>query len=270
MIIGVEANKPATLPPTPSSAAPPSSSPALLPIAGTTRAFLTPTTSSPQPVSSAPARASYIPSQNFCTSHSAAKPPVPTSSAQQPRSSELTLSTSARQSNLSTSFSSAPASTPSLRDAFSSSRPVPRTLRHYYQSIHSRTALGPLSQNIPSSSPQKSPVRSSPSLSIFTGGTGTCKWTANACPLSIYIFILGPCILKSSYVNEDLLGRHGCRYITSLRALSHPSLQDPCPQTGKRLKKIALVETREKEPTVDFLKRIRRLNLMRKGQKRMG
>jgi hypothetical protein len=33
------------------------------------------------------------------------------------------------------------------------------------------------------------------------------------------------------------------------------------------LNKIALVETREKEPTVDFLKRIRRLNLMRKGKK---
>ena len=152
-------------------------------------------------MSSAPARASYIPSQNFCTPHSAAKPPVPTSSAQQPPSSELTLSTSARQSNLSTSFSSALASTPSLRDAFFSSRPVARTLRYYHQFIHSRTALGPLSQNIPSSSPQKSPVRSSPSLSIFTGGTGTCKWTANACRLSIYIFILGPCILNSSYAN---------------------------------------------------------------------
>jgi hypothetical protein len=33
------------------------------------------------------------------------------------------------------------------------------------------------------------------------------------------------------------------------------------------LRKVALVEARDMEPTVDFLKRIRKLDLMRKGKK---
>jgi len=68
-------------------------------------------------------------------------------------------------------------------------------------------------------------------------------------------------------MTEELLGGHGCRYITSIRALSHPSLSTRCPQTGKRFRKVALVEPRDKESTCDFLTRIKKLKLTSKGKK---
>jgi hypothetical protein len=133
----------------------------------------------------------------------------------------------------------------------------------------SRTALGPISHNIPTSSPKKSPKSTRPrqSPSIFTGGTGTCQMASHICPLSNCIFLLGPCISTVPWITQDLLHWHGCRYMTSVRTLSHPSLQRRCSRTGKRFRKIALVESNRTQPTVDFLKQIGGLGLMRKGKK---
>jgi hypothetical protein len=40
-----------------------------------------------------------------------------------------------------------------------------------------------------------------------------------------------------------------------------------CSRTGKKFRKIALIEPRSKEATVKFLDRIRKLNLTRKGMR---
>jgi len=133
----------------------------------------------------------------------------------------------------------------------------------------SRTALSPVSRNLPTSSPQKSPktTRRSPSPSISAGGTGICQIASHICPLSTCVFLLAPCISGVPYITENLLRSHGCRYLTSVPALAHPSLRQRCSWTGKKLRKIVLVESNRTQPTVDFLKRVGRLSLTRNGKK---
>jgi hypothetical protein len=260
VIIGIGSNDSSIGLSTPSRTAQQSSSPALPLITSADQPPPTPTASFPQPASSAPA-------PSLILSHPASSTPA---------SLMLTLSVSAALRTLSTPVSSLPIPTPTVQHtrcstliSTPSSHLVARASPHNHPSTPSRTALGPISHNIPTSSPKRSPMRSSPGLSIFTGGSGTCRWTPHTCPLSTCVFVLGPCIAKVPYINEQLLGWHGSRFTTSIRALAHPSLQRRCSRTGRRFKKIALVESHCTQPTVDFLKRISSLNLMRKGKKEL-
>jgi hypothetical protein len=113
-------------------------------------------------------------------------------------------------------------------------------------------------------------ISHSPTKQIVTWkicGSGTCILTTARCPLVNCIFLLSPCLSHTPYIIENLLSWHGCRITTSLRAFADPSLPRHCPHTGKRYRKIALVEPNRTDQTVAFLKRIEGLNLQRKVRK---
>jgi hypothetical protein len=175
---------------------------------------------------------------------------------------------SAFPQSVSTPASSLPIATPMVQNSCRSpTRPVPRASQYSQPSTPPRTALGALSQNIPTSTPRKSSTRPSPGSSISTGGSGTCQYASHLCPLSRCIFILGPCISDIPYITEQLLSWHGSCYTTSIRDLAHPALKMRCSRTDKKFRKIALIEPRSKEATVEFLDRIRKLKLTRKGRR---
>jgi hypothetical protein len=209
----------------------------------------TPLRTAPQPSPSAPNPVSAVNQA----------PGIPSMSAPRPTSS-VPASTSIINHTRQTELNSIPSSSAPVAEASSQQR---------YSLTPSRSALGPVSHNIPTPSPQDSPknVRVSPCTPVFTGGTGTCQMASHVCPLSGCIFLLGPCISKVPWITEDLLRWHGSWYVTSVSALAHPSLQRRCSRTGKKFRKIALVESNRTQPTIDFLKQIGRLNLTRKEKK---
>ncbi|KAM0161735.1 hypothetical protein ACHAQE_004030 [Botrytis cinerea] len=100
---------------------------------------------------------------------------------------------------------------------------------------------------------------------IFTG-TGQCKQTTN-CAFHNAIFILSPCISSHLWLT-DLLKSHGATYITSLLPLTRKVLPKRCPKTGKRVRKIALVEHGRINQTIAFMKQIGALQLTRSNGKR--
>ncbi|KAK6598441.1 DNA ligase 4-like protein 1 [Botrytis cinerea] len=100
---------------------------------------------------------------------------------------------------------------------------------------------------------------------IFTG-TGQCKQTTN-CAFHNAIFILSPCISSHLWLT-DLLKSHGATYITSLLPLTRKVLPKRCPKTGKRVRKIALVEHGRIDQTIAFMKQIGALQLTRSNGKR--
>jgi hypothetical protein len=106
------------------------------------------------------------------------------------------------------------------------------------------------------------------SIPMVIKGTGTCRLTTKRCSLSNCIFLLAPCIALVPWITENLLSWHGSRVVTSLHAFSDHSLPQRCPQTGKKYRKIALVEPNRLPQTVQFLKRVESLNMRRsKGGK---
>ncbi|KAF7945306.1 hypothetical protein EAE96_010083 [Botrytis aclada] len=100
---------------------------------------------------------------------------------------------------------------------------------------------------------------------IFTG-TGQCKQIMN-CAFHNAIFILSPCISSHLWL-IDLLQFHGATYITSLLPLTRKVLPKRCPKTGKRVRKIALVEHGRIDQTIAFMKQIGALQLTRSNGKR--
>jgi hypothetical protein len=104
---------------------------------------------------------------------------------------------------------------------------------------------------------------------ISIGGNGKCQLTDGICPFANCLFILSPCVAKVPWLTENLLSWHGSRFTTSPGVFSKsPTLSSRCPQTGKKYRRIALVEPNRLDQTVEFLKSIRRLNLKRsRGQK---
>ncbi|TGO11709.1 hypothetical protein BTUL_0103g00060 [Botrytis tulipae] len=100
---------------------------------------------------------------------------------------------------------------------------------------------------------------------IFTG-TGQCKQTTN-CAFHNAIFILSPCIFSHLWL-IDLLQSHCATYITSLLPLTRKFLPKRCPKTGKRVRKIALVEHGRTHQTIAFMKQISALQLTRSNGKR--
>jgi hypothetical protein len=226
-----------------------------------------------QPASSLPGQFSSSPGNSSSTPASSGSRLTSTTFPLQPTSARSTIS--AYPQSVSTPASSLSIATPMLQSSCrspltsirSSTRPVPRTSQYNQPSTPSRTALGALSQNIPTSRPRKSPTRPNLGPLISTGGSGTCQYAAHLCPLSTCIFILGPCISDIPYIKEQLLSWHGSCYTTSIRDLAHPVLKMRCSRTGKKFRKIALIEPRSKEATVEFLDRSRKLKLTRKGRR---
>ncbi|QSZ32610.1 hypothetical protein DSL72_002189 [Monilinia vaccinii-corymbosi] len=121
---------------------------------------------------------------------------------------------------------------------------------------------------------QKSPWRlqqnsKSPSP-LTTGifiGTSKCEQTPN-CFFNNTLFILAPCISSHLWLTENLLKSHGATYITSLLPLTRKFLPKRCPETGRRVRKIALVESNRREQTKAFMYRLEKLNLTRSNGER--
>jgi hypothetical protein len=267
IIAGVGTKNPAILTPNPRRIAHQSSSPPQASIA--TRPLGTPATSLPKPNSSPLVPSVSLPRKVASTPNSSL--PVLTVPSSVGKGSVFTP-----QPILSTPASSMPALSPhnqhtspprSICAPYFSGPTVKPSAKS--QPSPSRTTLGPLSQNIQSLSPPKSPWRAirAPKPLIVTGGIGICQYTSHACPLVGCIFVFGPSIPKSSYIHDELLSWHGSRYTTSIQALDHPTFQRRCSRTGKRFKRIALIESRDEEATVKFLKQIRNWTSTNDGKK---
>lgn len=159
-----------------------------------------------------------------------------------------------------------------------SSRPIRRLVAsHKILSVptsttpaSSRSILGVLSPNLTRASQEESPRKNSPvkELSPFRiAGHGLCRLTSETCIFARCLFIISPCMAGVPWLTDDLLSLHGARVLTSLSSLTHPSIPRHCPQTGRRYRKLALVEPNRAEQTAAFMKRIQSLGLKRKGKK---
>jgi hypothetical protein len=95
----------------------------------------------------------------------------------------------------------------------------------------------------------------------FFKGRGICQLTGQTCPLSNCLFVLATSISTTPWLIESLLPWHGVSYVTSLKAFASCAIPNRCPQTGKRYRKIALVETRSPNEAAQFMKNIGKLNL---------
>jgi hypothetical protein len=139
-----------------------------------------------------------------------------------------------------------------------------------YPTSSSRSVLGELSSNLPRASQENSPRKNSPvkeGSPFIISGHGICRLTIDTCILARCLFLISPCISGTPWLMDDLLPRHGARILTSLSSLSHPSIPRHCPQTGRRYRKVALVEPNRTDQTVAFMKKIHSLGLKRKGKK---
>ena len=200
-------------------------------------------------------------------------PTPPTSSAMYPPTSAPKPATvTSPSSSVSTTY------TPATRRASIQKSPRrseprcsqgPSTIPSSAVELSARTVLGVLSANVArgsqnNSQPKTHQIEAATPLRI--SGHGICHLT-DTCKFTGYLFLLSPCISGVPWVVDDLLPRHGGSVITSLASLSHPSLPRHCPHTGRRYRKIALVEPNRVEQTATFMKMISRLNLKRKGKK---
>lgn len=107
---------------------------------------------------------------------------------------------------------------------------------------------------------------SDPLLKNIFIGSGQCKQTTN-CAFHNAMFVLSPCISSHLWL-VDLLQSHGATYITSSLPLTRGILPKSCPKTGKRIRKIALVEHGRIDQTIAFMEQIHALHLMRSNGKR--
>jgi hypothetical protein len=90
---------------------------------------------------------------------------------------------------------------------------------------------------------------------------GECLLAEETCPLTNCLFILAPCISTSTWLIEKLLPWHGVSYVASLQAVSGLDLPTRSPQTRKKYRKVALVDTYRPTETAEFLKQIGNLKL---------
>ncbi|RDW88250.1 hypothetical protein BP6252_00282 [Coleophoma cylindrospora] len=112
-------------------------------------------------------------------------------------------------------------------------------------------------------SPESSPL-SSPPILHHHRGTGHCTLTHKICPLANCIFILGPCLSGYPWVTENLLPWHGATFITDYRlSKTFHQFSRPNVISGKKFRKIALVESNRSEQAVQFMHRIEKLDLKR-------
>lgn len=133
-----------------------------------------------------------------------------------------------------------------------------------------RSALGPISQSSQNSQQRNSGSSQCSAKSNsqhVTTGTGVCRFALTSCHFKNKIFILSPCISRSPHIVTELLPAHGAHFVTSLAALSCRRLPRRNEQSGKRYRKIVLVESRNTERTAQFVQKVLKLGLKRKGKR---
>ncbi|KAH8805923.1 DNA ligase N terminus-domain-containing protein [Xylogone sp. PMI_703] len=95
-----------------------------------------------------------------------------------------------------------------------------------------------------------------------------CRLLNNICSLANCVFILSPHVTTISSLAASFLPWHGNLFSDSLSILSDPSVPLICPLTGKRLRRIALVDLNHKKDAVEFMKQISSLDLKRPSGKK--
>jgi hypothetical protein len=70
------------------------------------------------------------------------------------------------------------------------------------------------------------------------------------------------------HLADDLIKPHGTTYTTSLHALVRKVLPRRCPETGRKVRKIALVESKNRDETIAFMREIEGLGLKRSSGER--
>ncbi|TAQ87237.1 hypothetical protein B7494_g4424 [Chlorociboria aeruginascens] len=144
-------------------------------------------------------------------------------------------------------------------------------LDHLKVNSPERTVLGLRSSN--RGSLPRQTKRTSSAKSKFKATTtsiqeaGKCTLTEKTCPFINCIFLLSPCIASVPYLTEDLLSWHRCRYITSPEGFRDPSFPRRSSTTGKKIRKIVLVESNRTAPTVEYMKEVGALDLRRNEKK---
>lgn len=103
-------------------------------------------------------------------------------------------------------------------------------------------------------------ARTSTKGEVFRG-RGRCLLAGETCPLDNCSFIIAPCILEDSWVAEKLLPWHGLNYVAPLQ--SHSALTEFQRNQSSRTKHrhMALVESKKRRATNEFLNEIIDLNL---------
>lgn len=96
---------------------------------------------------------------------------------------------------------------------------------------------------------------------LITAGSGKCRLGKLECPLIRCIVLLSPSLVKDDRLINQYLAWHGLRYMTNLKALSHPQLPNCCPSTKLRYRKMVLVDMDKPKETATFLSEIEDLNL---------
>lgn len=70
------------------------------------------------------------------------------------------------------------------------------------------------------------------------------------------------------HLADDFIKPHGTTYTTSLQALARKALPRRCSETGRKVRKIALVESKKREETIAFMREIESLGLKRSNRER--
>ncbi|GAB1314219.1 ATP-dependent DNA ligase family profile domain-containing protein [Madurella fahalii] len=144
-------------------------------------------------------------------------------------------------------------------------------------------------QGILASMPAASPPPSTEANSASTGRTGItapqlatipretnpgrCRYLPESCELSTYSFLLSPCISHFPWVTENLLSVHGVtNFIQDPKAWLKKNISNSssstAEKTGRRQKKIVLVDARRIEATDVFLRSIQDTKLTRRNGER--
>jgi hypothetical protein len=92
-----------------------------------------------------------------------------------------------------------------------------------------------------------------------------CALSTATCPLTNCIFLIPPTLpsIAKDRLITNLLPLHGCIYLTSINELANTALPRRCSVTGRKFRKIVLIERNEIEESKRILKQIDGLKLTR-------
>jgi hypothetical protein len=106
---------------------------------------------------------------------------------------------------------------------------------------------------------------------LIRAGGESCALSTATCPLINCIFLIPPS-LPSAAKNRlisNLLPLHASIYLTSIPELASPFLPRRCPVTGRKYRKIVLIEPREVEESKRILIQVERLKLTRSQNRKV-
>jgi hypothetical protein len=119
--------------------------------------------------------------------------------------------------------------------------------------------------------PLSSLKASSAGSPLKKAGKGPCALSTAICPLINCIFLLPPTLpsVAKDRLITALFPLHACSYLTSINDLAHTSLPRRCLITGRKFRKIVLIESHEIEESKRTLKQVDGLKLTRSRNRKV-